>query len=682
VRPVRRGRACRVDVHPNARRARMLVHAPCRRSLISDAEQHLMTRRRSPVLILLGCYASSMAALVQPSPLAMRTAPASRRRSEPVSAAAADTQRWVLGMNKYSHDAGVCLLSLDGERSIIVPKERVTRVKHDGGDCAAATQHALEAVGATLDDVVVACANNHHFRIAPFEKRAPWQTALGINFGVESTVSPYNLLPTVPRHEVSHHLAHAWSVLTQAPFDEGLIVVMDGMGELREEMIKALATHEVGYHTDELLPVEDEASGGFQEVPAAFDPLLSYREAESERQSLGPDVTPSTCRLSLAIYSALGASRRGTGVYSFKGTELKRVFKRWQPHNSPPTLYNHVRRPRIAQETPPSPCRYGFAICCARALLLTRPRRTVQGFENMESLGAVYSRVSSHVFGDWNACGKVMGLAPWAAPWTMAAATAAEKAAAAAATGGASGSDADGGGGVGGAREGEVQLFHGSLDGVGDDALRVDWAAIEALPHPNGWRGLPDGYAPIVGTAEEAGVAAPQQTAAQQEALDAEEARVAAEDAEVRAFLASLSLSTQAELERVAVDFLARLQKRTGAKNLCLAGGVALNSVLNGRLAREAGELATHVDTRAHTRMLCMHLIACAFIACSASCLCWRTGRVRQLLRASVPWRRGHRLRLRRLRPPPPRANRRGGRAARAATVAQAHVRLPGQGLL
>ena len=31
----------------------------------------------------------------------------------------------------------------------------------------------------------------------------------------------------------------------------------------------------------------------------------------------------------------------------------------------------------------------------------------------MDSAGALYSRASSHIFGDWNACGKVMGLAPW-----------------------------------------------------------------------------------------------------------------------------------------------------------------------------------------------------------------------------------------------------------------------------
>jgi hypothetical protein len=48
----------------------------------------------------------------------------------------------------------------------------------------------------------------------------------------------------------------------------------------------------------------------------------------------------------------------------------------------------------------------------------TRARGPTQlldfGFEDMESQGAVYSRVASHTFGDWNACGKVMGLAPWA----------------------------------------------------------------------------------------------------------------------------------------------------------------------------------------------------------------------------------------------------------------------------
>jgi len=51
----------------------------------------------------------------------------------------------------------------------------------------------------------------------------------------------YNLFPQARiRQELSHHLAHVWSVITQAPFDEGVVVVMDGMGEQYQAMAKAV----------------------------------------------------------------------------------------------------------------------------------------------------------------------------------------------------------------------------------------------------------------------------------------------------------------------------------------------------------------------------------------------------------------------------------------------------------
>lgn len=68
--------------------------------------------------------------------------------------------------------------------------------------------------------------------------------------------------------------------------------------------------------------------------------------------------------------------REAESAYLFDGCSLMPVFKRWTRERSPPELYNH-------------------------------------GFENMESLGAVYSRISSQVLGDWNGCGKIMGLASW-----------------------------------------------------------------------------------------------------------------------------------------------------------------------------------------------------------------------------------------------------------------------------
>jgi carbamoyltransferase len=50
-----------------------------------------------------------------------------------------------------------------------------------------------------------------------------------------------------------------------------------------------------------------------------------------------------------------------------------------------------------------------------------------------------------------------------------------------------------------------------------------------------------------------------------------------------------LARAAQAVLEEVAIHVARSLQRRTEARNLCLAGGVALNSVMNTRLLRSAG---------------------------------------------------------------------------------------------
>ena len=51
----------------------------------------------------------------------------------------------------------------------------------------------------------------------------------------------------------------------------------------------------------------------------------------------------------------------------------------------------------------------------------------------------------------------------------------------------------------------------------------------------------------------------------------------------------------QSDLETVCMDFVRHFKEQTGETKLCLAGGVALNSVLNGRLARELGFESTFV---------------------------------------------------------------------------------------
>ena len=50
-----------------------------------------------------------------------------------------------------------------------------------------------------------------------------------------------------------------------------------------------------------------------------------------------------------------------------------------------------------------------------------------------------------------------------------------------------------------------------------------------------------------------------------------------------------LAWRVQDDTERVLLARARWLRETTGARNLCMAGGVALNCVANGRIAREAG---------------------------------------------------------------------------------------------
>jgi len=59
--------------------------------------------------------------------------------------------------------------------------------------------------------------------------------------------------------------------------------------------------------------------------------------------------------------------------------------------------------------------------------------------------------------------------------------------------------------------------------------------------------------------------------------------------AEVNQHYANVAASIQSVTEDVLLHMARNLQKRTGLKRLCLAGGVALNSVANSRILREAG---------------------------------------------------------------------------------------------
>ena len=135
-----------------------------------------------------------------------------------------------------------------------------------------------------------------------------------------------------------------------------------------------------------------------------------------------------------------------------------------------------------------------------------------QEFYTMPGLGALYSRVSTYVFGDWNKCGELMGLAPYGRPQRM---------------------------------KPLLDIRDGSL-------LVPDWS--EEFNRP--W--LPD----------------------EGQNWEKSPSMQHWED---------LAWQVQDDTEKVLLARAGWLRETTGAKNLCIAGGVALNCVANGRIAREAG---------------------------------------------------------------------------------------------
>src|SRR4029077_2702758 len=165
--------------------------------------------------------------------------------------------------------------------------------------------------------------------------------------------------------------------------------------------------------------------------------------------------------------------RESESYYRFKGSELETLKKVWL-----------------------QPCR----------------RLLRDEFSNMDGLGALYSRVASYIFADWNKCGEVMGLAPYGRPNSFK-----------------------------------------PLLAMKDGELHVpEWDAEFNQP----W--TPDGV----------------------KKWEASPAMRHWEDVAWR---------VQHDAEEVLLARARWLRETTGDRNLCLAGGVALNCVANGRIVREAG---------------------------------------------------------------------------------------------
>lgn len=125
---------------------------------------------------------------------------------------------YVLGTG-LSHNGSAVLLK-DGVVCVGIEKERITRIKHDGGNDTDAIQYCLDAEGITLADVdlIVQTAN---FEIPDRSK-----------FHGKRLFSETEIPPLV---SISHHLAHAYSAVGTCDFNECVVMVIDGCGSPYEQ---------------------------------------------------------------------------------------------------------------------------------------------------------------------------------------------------------------------------------------------------------------------------------------------------------------------------------------------------------------------------------------------------------------------------------------------------------------
>ncbi|WP_315834293.1 carbamoyltransferase family protein [Bradyrhizobium prioriisuperbiae] len=324
---------------------------------------------------------------------------------------------YVLGLNTYDHDVSACLLR-DGAIAFAISKERITREKHASGFYQEVIDYCLKAEGIGFDDIDLIVRNCYILPVAEMEERLVYQDM--------PSFLPEHERDGAPKHplylsrsdkvvQISHHLAHAYSAFAVSPFEDGVVMVVDGVGSYQSDVL-------------EPYPASDTAT-----------PLA--RESES--------------------------------YYTFNGTKLDCLKKVWMEPD----------RGFLSDE-----------------------------FYNMPGLGALYSRASTYVFGDWNKCGELMGLAPY------------------------------------GRRDQVKSLMQ--IDG-------------ETLKIPN-WS--TDLNRPFVMDSDQKWESNP-----------------------AMRHWEDLAWRVQDDTENVLLARARWLREKTGAKNLVIAGGVALNCVANGRVARESG---------------------------------------------------------------------------------------------
>lgn len=151
---------------------------------------------------------------------------------------------WILGLNAYHGDASACLIK-DGKLIAAAEEERFRRIKHWAGFPTEAISYCLSEAGIQLSDINTVAINsdprsNILKRIAfIFSKRPSLTFLLSRLNNQRARLSIKDELNQINSHNpfrgnierIEHHLAHLASAFYMSPYEEALIVSVDGFGD-------------------------------------------------------------------------------------------------------------------------------------------------------------------------------------------------------------------------------------------------------------------------------------------------------------------------------------------------------------------------------------------------------------------------------------------------------------------
>jgi carbamoyltransferase len=188
----------------------------------------------------------------------------------------------------------------DGRVVVAIEKERITRVKHDGGNDNAAVSYCLRAEGIKLKDLALVVQNANFDMLE--RKHCAERTSPRIVDDAQRVVT------------ISHHLAHAFSTVGTAPFHEMTALVIDGCGNCYADCMDrdgAVIPEKPGHSDLEQLYFEKDSyyeyrSGKLRTIYKDFSPA-----GRRQRYPMYPDST----------MHSIGGAYLAVSKYVFRGFE-------------------------------------------------------------------------------------------------------------------------------------------------------------------------------------------------------------------------------------------------------------------------------------------------------------------------------------------------------------------------